>query len=241
MTLARTMPARPRVFLWFGFLAAAVAIVGFGKTCFHPLLTGAFSAHPMVFLHGACLFGWVAFFVVQSTLIHKRKTPLHRRLGWWGMGLAFGVVSTTLIIAVMASRRVAAGGAVAQANAELLVIFLEMIVFSLLVGAAVLYRRRAEFHKRLMLLALIGSLGPAWFRFRHYFPAVENPILFYSLLLADSVLLLAIAMDLRAGRGLHPVYLWAGGAMVAVHCVEVFAFATPAFQFVADHLAGPFI
>jgi len=141
----------------------------------------------------------------------------------------------------MASRRIAAGGAVAQANSELLVIILEMIVFSSLVGAAILFRRRPETHKRLMLLALIGALGPAWFRFRHYFPAIENPVLFYSLLLADSVILLAIAMDLRAGRGLHPVYLYAGGAMVAVHCVEVFAFPTAAFQFVADRVAAPLV
>jgi hypothetical protein len=92
-----------------------------------------------------------------------------------------------------------------------------------------------------MLLALIGALGPAWFHFRHYFPAIENPVLFYSLLLADSIILLAIAMDLRAGRGLHPVYLYAGGAMVAVHCIEVFAFPTAAFQFVADRVAGPLV
>lgn len=242
MTLARTRPpARPRVFLAIGALAAAVALIGFGKTFFYPLVTGAFSAHPVVFVHAACLFGWVAFFIIQSALVHRRNARLHRRLGWWGLGLAAGVVVSTIAVGILASRRIAAAGEASQASAELLVILIEMTVFSLLVAAAAALRRRPEVHKRLMLLALIGSLGPAWFRFRHYFPAIENPLLFYSLLLADSVLLLAIAIDLQAGRGLHPVYLYAGGGMVAVHCIEVFAFSTSGFQYVADRIAGPLI
>jgi len=241
LSLPRAARMRSPLFLWAGGLAAVVAVTGFAKTFFHPLFTGTFSAHPAVYIHGAFLFGWVAFFIAQAALVHRRRVALHRRLGWFGLALALGVVSSTLVIAVMASRRIAAGGAVGQANAELLVIILEMIVFASLVGGAVLLRRRPETHKRLMLLALIGALGPAWFRFRHYFPAIENPVLFYSLLLADSVLLLAIALDLKAGRGLHPAYLYAGGAMVAVHCIEVFGFPTAAFQFVADRVAGPLI
>ncbi len=237
----RRRPVRSSLFVWAGALAGVVAVVGFAKTFIHPLVTGTFSAHPAIYLHAAFLFGWVALFVAQAVLARGWRLATHRKLGWAGLALAVGVVASTMVIAVMASRRVAAGGAVAQANSELLVIILEMIVFSSLVGAAILFRRQPETHKRLMLLALIGALGPAWFRFRHYFPAIENPVLFYSLLLADSVILLAIAIDLRAGRGLHPAYRYAGGAMVAVHCVEVFAFPTAGFQFVADRVAGPLV
>lgn len=239
--LARRKPVRSSLYVWAGALAAIIAVVGFAKTFFHPLITGTFSAHPAIYIHGAFLFGWVALFIGQAALVRGWRLSTHRKLGWAGLAFAVGVVASTMVIAVMASRRIAADGAVGQANSELFVIILEMIVFSSLVGAAILFRRRPETHKRLMLLALIGALGPAWFRFRHYFPAIENPVLFYSLLLADSVILLAIAMDLRAGRGLHPVYLYAGGAMVAVHCVEVFAFPTAAFQFVADRVAGPLV
>jgi hypothetical protein len=237
----RRKPVRSSLFVWAGALAAVVAITGFAKTFLHPLITGTFSAHPAIYFHAVFLFGWVALFVAQAVLAREWRVATHRKLGWIGLALAFGVVSSTLIIGVLASRRIAASGAVVQADSELLVILLELTVFTSLVVAAVLFRRRPETHKRLMLLALIGALGPAWFRFRHYFPAIENPVLFYSLLLADSVILLAIATDLRAGRGLHPVYLYAGGAMVAVHCVEVFAFPTAGFQFVADRVAGPLV
>lgn len=238
---SRPKPVRSSLFVWAGALAAVVAVVGFAKTFFHPLVTGSFSAHPAVYIHATFLFGWVALFIAQAMLARGWRVATHRRLGWVGLALAAGVVSSTLVIGVLASRRIAAGGAVAQANSELLVILLEMIVFTSLVVAAILFRRRPETHKRLMLLALIGALGPAWFRFRHYFPAVENPVLFYSLLLADSLILLAIAADLRAGRGLHPVYLYAGGAMITVHCIEVFAFSTAPFQLMADWIAAPLI
>ena len=232
---------RSKVYLAFGVVAAFVALIGFAKTFFHPLLTGTFQAPLVVYLHGVCLFGWVAFFCVQSLLIQRREIALHRRLGWWGCGLAAGVIITTLCVGVLASRRALAGGAAEIASAELLVIIMEMAVFAALVVAPVLQRRRPEVHKRLMLLALLGALGPAWFRFRHYFPAIDNPVFFYSLLLADSLIVIAIIADFVRERRVHWVYPVVGGAMVVVHLIEVFAFETRPFQAVASVLAGPLL
>jgi hypothetical protein len=116
-----------------------------------------------------------------------------------------------------------------------------MAVFSALIVGALLLRRRPDVHKRLMLLALIASLGPAWFRFRHYFPPVDNPVFVYSLLLADSLIVIAALSDVLRERRVHWVYLFVGGAMVWVHVIEVFAFDTAWFQTVADAVARPFI
>ena len=52
------------------------------------------------------------------------------------------------------------------------------MMFAILVAAAIVYRRRPEFHKRLMLLAMIAIIWPAFFRFRHYFPQSLIPKLF---------------------------------------------------------------
>ncbi len=232
---------RSRLFLWAGALGIAVAVVGFAKTFFYPLLTGTFTAHPLVYVHGVFLFGWVAFFFVQARFIHVKKLRLHKKMGWVGGGLAVGVVLSTMAIATLASRRTAATGALAQANGELLVIMIEMAMFSALIASALILRKRPETHKRLMLLALIGSLGPAWFRFRHYFPDVGNPIFFYSVLLADSLILIAAGSDLIRNAKVHWVYPVVGGGMVIVHLIEVFGFEWPAFQAVADALAGPLV
>lgn len=239
--MAGTIRKRSRVFVFFGLAAAVVALIGFAKTFFLPLLTGAFSAPLIIYLHAVCLFGWVALFLAQSLLVQRRDLSRHRQLGWLGAGLAVGVVTTTLAVGILASRRTLAAGAPVVANAEMLVIMIEMAVFASLVSAAILQRRRPDVHKRLMLLALLGSLGPAWFRFRHYFPAVDNPILFYSLILADSLILIAILADYLRDRRIHWVYPIVGGAMVLVHLVEVFGFATRPFQVVANILAGPLL
>lgn len=46
-------------------------------------------------------------------------------------------------------------------------------------------------------------------------------------MLADSLLLPAIARDWLVLRRIHPAYLWAGGAMVAVHAIELLMITSP--------------
>lgn len=241
MLEARKKGSRSRLFVGMGCVGVLVAVTGFGKTFFYPLFAGTFRAHPMVYVHGIFLFGWVALFLMQALLVQRGRVARHRSLGRIGGVVAAGVVGSTLFIATLAARRVAAGGAPEAANGELFVVMLEMLVFAGLVLAALRFRRRPEVHKRLMLLALIGSLGPAWFRFRHYFPAVDNPLFFYSVLLADALIVIAILYDIRRNGRPHPVFVAGGSAMIALHLFEVFGFDTPLFRAMAGAVAGPLI
>lgn len=241
MADAKRARSRSRLFIGIGCVAVLVALTGFAKTFFYPLFAGAFRAHPMIYVHAIFLFGWVAFFLFQALLAHSGKIARHRSLGRIGGALAIGVVGSTIFVATLAGRRVAASGATDVAHGELFVVMLEMLVFAGLIFSALWFRRRPDLHKRLMLLALIGSLGPAWFRFRHYFPEVDNPLFLYSVLLADSLIVIAILSDLfRYGRP-HPVYVGGGGAMILLHLFEVFGFDTPLFRAVAEAAAGPLI
>ncbi len=232
---------RSRLFLIFGLLGVAVALIGFAKTFFLPVLTGTFRAPPIVYLHGALLFGWVGFFVVQAWLVHSRRLRLHRRIGWSGAAIAVGVIASTISVAVLASRRNVAAGNIVQAEAELLVVLIEMLVFGLLIGAALALRRKSETHKRLMLLALIASLGPAWFRFRHYFPEIGNPVFVYSLLIADSLIVIAALVDLKRTGQIHSVYWLVGTLLVLIHLLEVFGFESRPFQTAAAFLSRPLL
>ncbi len=232
---------RSRLFLWGGVFGIAVAVVGFGKTFFYPLLTGAFSAPLMIYVHGAFLFGWVIFFPAQSLWVHRRNLRLHKQMGWVGGGIATGVVLSTLAVATLASKRTAASGDMDAARGDLFVIMMEMSVFAALIVSAFLLRRRPDAHKRLMLLALIASLGPAWFRFRHYFPPIDNPVFLYSVLLADSLIVIAALSDFIRERRVHWVYAFVGSAVVCVHLIEVFAVDAPWFRAAANAVARPFI
>lgn len=241
--MGKATKARPRSRLFVGIACVGVlaALTGFAKTFFVPLFAGTFRAHPMIYVHGIFLFGWVVFFLSQTLLVQSRKLSRHRALGWAGGALAIGVIASTIFVATLAGRRVAASGARDVANGELFVVMLEMLVFASLIAAALWFRKRPEIHWRLMLLALVGSLGPAWFRFRHYFPEVDNPLFLYSVLLADSLIVIAIISDVfRRGRP-HSIYIIVGGGMIVLHLFEVFAFDTPLFRLAASVVAGPLV
>ncbi len=223
MNLATRAPSRSRFFLYMAFAFLAIALIGFSTTYFLPLSRGAFSAPPIIHVHGAMLFGWLLLFIAQSSLIHNRSFATHRQLGVFGATLCVGIVISGVLVGLYATRRdLAAGGGDDFVLGQFVNVLIEMLLFGALVAAAIVMRRDGESHKRLLLLATISALAPAWLRFRHLLPAVPHPFVTFSLL-ADSLLLIAIARDCFVNKRVHRVYLWAGGAMVAVHVVELLA------------------
>lgn len=203
-------------------LFLAIALIGFSTTFFIPLARGAFQAPAVIHVHGLLLFGWLLFLILQASLIQARHVREHRLVGQLGVVLCIAIIVSGVFVGLHATRRDLAAGGDEFVEGQFVNILIEMLLFGLLVGAAIVLRRDGESHKRLLMLATISALAPAWLRFRHLFPAVPNPFWVFSLL-ADSLLLVAIARDWIASRRVHPVYLWAGGAMVMVHVVELLA------------------
>lgn len=216
--------ARPRTkfFLGMAWAFLAIAVIGFSTTFFLPMARGSFHAPPVIHVHAAVVFGWLLLLIAQATLVQRRDIARHRRLGVAGLLLAGGVVVTGVLVGLHATRRDIANGGDDFVVGQFVNILIEMLLFGALVAAAIAMRRDSEAHKRLLLLAAISMLGPAWLRFRHFLPWVPNPFVTFSLV-ADSVLLVAIARDWFALKRVHPVYLWGGGAMVAVHAIELAA------------------
>jgi len=230
-----TTASRTKFFLGMGIAFVAVALAGFSSTFFIPVLRGTFRAPPVVYVHGALLFGWLALFTVQSSLIQGGGFATHRKMGWIGSAIAGAIVVSGVLVGFHATRRDLASGQDPFVLGQLVNILIEVLLFGALVAAAVLYRRDGAAHKRLLLLATISALGPAWLRLRHLLPGVPDPFVTFSLV-ADAVLLAAIARDWFATRSVHPVYLWAGGAMVAVHALELFAMTSTTWQQIARWL-----
>ncbi len=218
-----------------GFLV--IAVIGFSTTFFLPLARGTFQAPLTVHVHGALLFGWLLFFILQATLIQRKKVGMHRQWGWAGVVLAMGVVASGIAIGVFATRRDLAAGGGGFVLGQFTNILIEMLVFGVLVASAIVMRRNGASHKRLLLLATISALAPAWLRIRHLFPAIENPFIVFSLM-ADSLVVVAIARDWMAEQKVHPVYLWAGGPMIAIHLVELAAIESEPWLRLATWLLG---
>ncbi|WP_372017424.1 hypothetical protein [Pseudoxanthomonas sp. 10H] len=231
--------ARPRArfFLAMGVLFLAVALAGFTGTYFVPLARRSFSAPAVVHVHGALLFGWLLLFIAQAWRVRQRRMVQHRRWGWFGAGLCVAIMASGVGVGLFATRRDLAAGGGDFALGQFVNILVEMLLFGALVGAAVAMRRDGESHKRLLLLATISALAPAWLRFRHFLPGVPHPFVTFSIV-ADTLLLVAIARDWLMLRRVHPVYLWAGGAMVAVHAIELLAITSAPWTGMARWLLG---
>ncbi len=207
-------------YLGFGLFGLVVIAFGFGWTYAVPMARRTFSAPWFVHLHGASALAWVLAFIGQALLVRNRRTPLHRRLGQAALPLSLLVWASGIATAVWAARRdMFEQGAAATSALSGTVTGLSLFVA--LVAAAIVTRKRPDWHKRLVMLATIQVLWPAFFRLRHWVPSVPDPEIWFALVLAYSPILVAAFRD-RSGYGkIHPVWLFIAPALVVEQSLEV--------------------
>jgi uncharacterized membrane protein len=232
------LPAeRSRYFLTAAFLALAVVLIGFWKTFILPSFQGTFTAPSVIYIHGALLFAWTLFLVTQSILIRRKNLKLHRKLGWAGPVLMIGVaVSTTASGVYVLRRDVAEQTHIAISS--FLGTLTTPIIFAILVTAGIIYRRRPEIHKRLMLLAMISIIWAAFGRFRHYFPPFEQAMLVFQGIIPTSMVFLVMLWEKFTRGRIHPVYFYAGLPLVAEAAAEIYFFDSSGWQVISAWLAG---
>ncbi|WP_421730960.1 hypothetical protein [Brevundimonas sp.] len=233
----QTQRAKEQVFFsGMAVLAIVVSAIGFSTTFIAPIARGAFAAPAVVHLHAVLFIAWLLLLLTQARLVAGRRLNWHRKLGLAGAALAIAMAASGIGVGLFAAHRDLAAGQGTFAEQAFLTVWIEMGLFLALVVAGIVQRNRPDVHKRLMLLATITILGPAWFRFRHLFPGVENPLVVFSII-ADSLVLFAMAADQMIWRRVNPVYWKAGLAMIAVHVGEVTLFGTAPFAAVAHAVA----
>lgn len=194
-----------RLYLWMALIIPLIVLAGFARTYY---LKGFFSSPALpgrlVHLHGIVMTLWVVLFIAQVWLVASRRVRFHRQLGIGGAILAVLVVFVGVTTAIAATAREASQGP--EPLAFLVVPLGDMLVFTLLIGAALYFRRRPEIHKRLMLLAAVYLLTPAIARIPLQFIANGGPLVFFGL--TDLVVLACVVYDTILNRRLHPVFLW---------------------------------
>src|SRR3546814_8507537 len=84
-----------------------------------------------------------------------------------------------------------------------------MLVFALLVGAALRFRRRSDIHKRLMLLGCVGLLTAAIARIP--LTLLREGGIVAAFLTTLALVLACVAWDTIAQRRLHPAFAWGAG------------------------------
>lgn len=230
-------------YLYMAIACAAVAFLGFAPTFFVPLASGSLKAPPIIYVHAAVFFCWSLFIVLQTWLAGSGQVARHRANGLVGIAIATAMTIFGFQAAIHSMKAAVSLGMTEQGLAFSIVPIADIAMFAVTFGLAVAAVRRPEQHKRLMLLAAISILDAPiarWFIVLLAPPgavgpppvAVTLPPAFVALLL----LVAAIVFDWRTRGRPHPVYLYGGGALVAVRLLELPVSGSRAWHAVAGKL-----
>jgi hypothetical protein len=208
--LHRRINDRP-LYLLAAVIVPLVVLAGFARTYY---LKGYFATPALpsviVHIHGLVMTAWVVLFIVQVTLVAKRKTKLHQRLGILGACLAALVFIVGILTALYAAARVTSDPNSVNLNPPplpfLIIPLGDMVAFAILIGTALYYRKRLDIHKRLMLVAAVNITVPAIARIPLSFITNGGPLAFFGV--ADLILLGFVAFDTIRHKRLHPAFVW---------------------------------
>lgn len=221
-----------------GCVALLAVVVGFGRTYAAPMARGTLDIPTIVHVHGALAMAWVLLFIVQPLLVRYRGLRWHRMIGRAGLPIAVGTAVTMIPAALFqVNRDVAAGGGPAAVSA-ILGVFTSGALFVALVAAGIVARRDREAHARWLLLATLVLIWPAWFRWRHWFPSVPQPEVWFALVLADAWIIIAMLRDRVVRGAVHPVLKWGGLAVIVEQSLEVLLFDSPPWRAAAHVVYG---
>lgn len=192
-------------FAIMALFVAAVVIAGFGPTYTASLAPPGLPL--WVHLHGAVMTAWILLFVAQAWLIRRRSLTLHRSLGFASIGLVLTMVPLGVATTLLCIRRDAVPPFFTP-NEVFAADLCNVLLFVTLYGWAVAWRRRRDWHKRLMLSATIllswpaiGRLHPLW----HFGVSMIIPL---SIAVLLGMALIGPTHDLVTRRRIHPAYIW---------------------------------
>ena len=200
-----------RFFLRSAILMAAIIVAGFSFQL--AMGRSTFASPVRVHVHAILFMGWVAIYLAQNVLVAKGSLGLHRRLGWLAAGWAVAMVISGFIVTVAMVRN----GTVPFFFQPLQFLVFDpvaVLAFSGLTGAAILLRRRTEWHRRLHFCGMAILLGPAFGRMLPL-PLLQ-PWAWETTVAASLLFPLAGAWsDVRRSGRVHRAWIWGIVAIAA--------------------------
>src|SRR5205814_6711557 len=131
--------------------AMVIAVfIGFAHSYY---LAGVFSAplpSAIIHIHGAVFSGWLFLIMAQTSLVSAGRVDLHRRLGIASMIYAAIMVPLGLLAATDSLVRANSPVPGRDPRVLLIVPTTEVLIFGVLMGYAVYYRRIPATHTRLI-------------------------------------------------------------------------------------------
>jgi hypothetical protein len=227
-------PKDRHFYTWVAVLTGIIVFAGFAQSYYLKNLFDAPALSRLVHIHGIVMTVWFSLFVVQSRLVATHRVIWHRRLGVFGAVWAVIVLVMGVATAIVATKRDAASNP--EALPFMVVPLGDMLVFAILTAAALIYRRRIDIHKRLMLLSFVGLLAAAISRIPLNFIATGGALVFFGL--TDLCVLACVAYDTIKNRRLHPAFIWGTLLIIASQPLRMMLSETQIWMEFARWLTG---
>lgn len=209
-----SLPASARrddgFFLGSAIAMTVVLVAGFSVQL--AMGRSSFSAPLLVHAHAVVFMGWVGINLLQNVFVATGRPALHRRLGW----LACGWIVAMLVLGCAVTLAMVRRGSVPfffQPLQFLVFDPVSLLAFAGLTAAAILLRRRTDWHRRLHFCAMAMLLGPGFGRL------LPMPLLipwaFEATVAATMIFpLVGMAADLRRDGRVHPAWAWGFAAIL---------------------------
>ncbi|MFG6284306.1 hypothetical protein [Sphingomonas sp. S6] len=195
------------------------------------------SALPLhVHLHALLFATWMALYVAQTMLANRAAMRLHRRLGWAATALAAILVPLGIAVTLIAIRRHSVPFFF-PVPVFLAINVFGLLGFSGLFAAAIMMRRRREWHPRLMVCAAAMLSAPAFGRLLPM-PLLGNwgPLAITIAVLAYPVA--GMVHDRNSRGGVHRAW-WVGACVIAIVQLTAGPLAfSSAFQSISETIAS---
>jgi hypothetical protein len=212
-----------RFFLIMALVMAGAIAAGFSMQ----LAAGrsSFGAPLLVHVHAVVFFAWVVLYVLQSYFVASNRPALHRTLGWIGAAWVpvMVVVGTAVTVAMLRK------GGVPFFFTPIYFLVMDIlcvIVFAGLTAAAIVMRRRTDWHRRLHYCGMAYLSAPGVARLLPL--PFMVPWVGWGVLSAILVFpLIGVLADWRRSGRVHPAWWWGIGAMIGGHVAIALIVASP--------------
>lgn len=206
-------------FSFMAMLILATVFVGFARSYFLAGVVGAPLPNLLIHIHAAVFSSWILLFIGQTMLVSIRRVDIHRKLGFYGFGLACAMVVLGELAATdMLVRDAVPPGSGLDPRTFYTVPFFGILIFGALVYFGCRERSNPSAHKRFILIATIAIMdaptGRPPFSAITAHPHMESVFVY-------AFLLLLIAYDLWSLRKVHRATIWASLFVVVALAVRI--------------------
>lgn len=191
---------------------AMAAVIAAGFSLQLAMGRSSFSSPPLVHAHAVVFMGWITLYVLQNVFVSTGNMALHRRLGW----IAAGWIVAMLVLGCLVTGAMTRRGQVPFFFRPVHFLVFDpvaLFTFAGLTVAAIVMRRRTEWHRRLHFCGTALLMGPGFGRLLPM--PLLTPLAFEATFAALMVFPLAgVLSDRRRLGRVHPAWGWGIATMI---------------------------